>query len=151
GEQIYSCQATRLFEATRPLKWWEPGQYVQDLASGNVPLGRFLRAGFLRVLFNLRRLGIGYRAAVGLHDFFHTRLTGRESPYPPGLIPPGQPTPSEPLNLKEGEWVVVRPLAEIRRTITEQNVNRGMRWDPEMAQFCGKRYKVAKSVDHIVD
>ncbi len=32
GEKIYSCQATRLFEATRPLKWWEPRQYVRDLA-----------------------------------------------------------------------------------------------------------------------
>jgi hypothetical protein len=151
GERIYACQATRLFEATEPLKWWEPGQYVEDLISRNVRLGRFLRAGFLRVLFNLRRLGVGYRASVAVHDVFHKWLTGRESPYPRGLIPAGQPTPSEALNLKEGEWVVVRPLAEIRKTITEQNVNKGMRWDPEMAQFCGQRFKVAKSVDHIVD
>ena len=151
GEKIYSCQATRLFDATRPLKWWEPGQYIKDLTSGNVGLGRFLRAGFLRVLFHLRFLGIGYRAAIALHDIAHRMLTGRESPYPTGVIPAGQSTPVEPLSLKEGEWVVVRPLEEIRKTITEQNVNRGMRWDPEMAQFCGKRFKVAKSVDHIVD
>jgi hypothetical protein len=151
GEKIYSCQATRLFEATRPLKWWEPGQYVRDLASGNVSLGRFLRAGFLRVLFHLRYLGIGYRAAIALHDSVHRMLTGRESPYPSGVIPTGQPTPTETLNLTADEWVVVRPLEEIRKTITEQNLNRGMRWDPEMAQFCGKPFRVVKSVDHIVD
>jgi hypothetical protein len=151
GETIYSCQATRLFDATRPLKWWEPWQYVKDLTSGNVRLGRFLRAGFLRVLYHLRSLGIGYRAGVAVYDIAHRMLTGRESPHQTGVIPAGQPTPTETLNLKEGEWVVVRPLKEIRKTITEHNLNRGMRWDPEMAQFCGKRFKVAKSVDHIVD
>ncbi len=78
-------------------------------------------------------------------------LTGRESPYPTGVIPAGQPTPTETLNLTADEWVVVRPLEEIRKTITEQNLNRGMRWDPEMAQFCGKHFRVVKSVDHIVD
>src|SRR5262249_5705288 len=32
----YSCQATRLLDYTRPLKWWDARQYVQAYRSGNV-------------------------------------------------------------------------------------------------------------------
>jgi len=39
----YSCQATELVRATAPLQWWEPGQYMKDLTSGNVRLDVFIR------------------------------------------------------------------------------------------------------------
>src|SRR5262247_2028086 len=35
GQTLYSCQATELTRATKSLlPWWEPSQYVQDVASG---------------------------------------------------------------------------------------------------------------------
>ncbi len=151
GDLVYSCQATRLYDATQPLQWWDVRQYLRDLWYGNVGVARFLRVAFLRGLYSLRNLGIGYRAAVAIHDFAHRALTGRPSPYPQGVIPVGQPTPTENLNLRQGEWVKVRPLDEIRGTITEQNFNRGMRFDKEMAQFCNSRFQVARRVERLID
>lgn len=148
---VYACQATRLFAASTPLPWWDLRQYASDLGCGNVRLGRFLKVAFLRGLFHLRRLGIGYRAAVALHDRAHEMLTGRPSPYKDGLIPSGQPTPTETLGLEDGDWVEVKPLDDIRRTTTERNLNRGMRFDPEMARFCGQRFKVDRRVDRLID
>jgi hypothetical protein len=110
-----------------------------------------LRVALLRGLYHLRRVGIGYRAAVALHDFAHEALTGRPSPYKDGLIPNGAPTPSEQLDLERGEWVDVRPHQEILRTTTTQNVNRGMRFDPEMAQYCGGRFRVDRRVERLID
>jgi hypothetical protein len=148
---VYSCQATRLYDATEPLAWWDIRQYVRDLWYRNVRLGRFLRVALLRGLYNLRNLGIGYGFAVALHDRVHRLVTGRPTPYPTGVIPQGQPTPTENLGLRQGEWVTVRPLAEIRGTITEHNFNRGMRFDKEMAQFCDQRFRVAKRVERLID
>jgi hypothetical protein len=47
--------------------------------------------------------------------------------------------------------VEVKSHDEIRNTTTEGNFNRGMRFDPEMAQFCGRRYKVSRRVERIID
>jgi hypothetical protein len=151
AEPIYSCQATRLFAATRPLPWWDLRQYAQDLWSGNVGVGRFLRVITLRTLYHLRKLGIGYRLSIALHDAAHKLLTGRPTPYLDGLIPVGQPTPTETLNLAVGEWVQLRSLDEIRGTTNERNFNRGMRFDPEMAQFCDRSFRVARRVERIID
>ena len=151
SEAIYSCQATRLFDASQPLGWWDVRQYVRDLWYGNVRLARFMRVLFLRGLYHLRDLGIGYRVAVSIHDGAHRWLTGRPSPYRNGLIPDGQPTPAGSLGLAAGEWVAVKPLEEICTTITERNFNRGMRFDKEMAQFCERRLKVERRVDRLID
>ena len=151
GQTVYSCQATRLFAASSPLPWWDFRQYIADLTCGNVGITRFLRVALLRGLYHLRRLGIGYRAAVATYDFAHRALTGRPSPYKDGLIPHGTATPSELLNLERGEWVEVRSHDDIRRTTTTQNFNRGMRFDPEMAQFCGRRFRVDRRVDRLID
>jgi len=151
GEPLYSCQATRLFAATRPLRWWDLRQYALDLWSGNVGVGRFLRVVILRALYHLRELGIGYRASIAMHDAAHKVLTGRPTPYLDGLLPAGQPTPTETLNLGVGEWVQVKSHDEIRRTTNERNFNRGMRFDPEMAQFCERSFRVAGRVERIID
>lgn len=151
GETIYSCQATRLFAASQALPWWNVGQYVRDLRYGNVRLARFTRVLFLQFLFHLRDIGLGYRLAVAIYDSAHRLLTGRASPHLPGLIRDGQPTPTGSLGLSEGEWVAVKPLEEIRTTITEHNFNRGMRFDKEMAQFCEGRFKVERRVERLID
>jgi hypothetical protein len=35
-EERYSCQATDLTQATTPVEWWDPRQYVKDLVTNNV-------------------------------------------------------------------------------------------------------------------
>jgi hypothetical protein len=149
--RVYSCQATRLYDASGPLPWWDLRQYVADVWYGNVTIGRFLRVLTLRVLYHLRRLPFGYRVSVAVYDAAHRMLTGRASPYEAGLIPNGQPTPTRNLDLEVGEWVDVLPLDEIRRTITENNMNRGMLFDPEMARYCSGRFRVERRVDRLID
>ena len=150
-EPMYSCQATRLFAASIRLQWWDVRQYVRDVWSGNVRVGRFLRVAVSRVAYSLRNLPTGYRAAVRLHDLLHKVLTGRPTPYRRGLIPTGERTPTETLNLRPGEWVEVKPLDEILTTLSERGRNRGLLFDPEMAQYCTQRFRVNRRVERIID
>jgi len=152
GEKVYSCQATRLFAASTPLPWWDVRQYMTDVWCGNVGIRRLLRVGVLRGLFHLRSLGIGYRPSLALYDAVHKLITGRPSPYDKdGLIPVGDPTPTEQLNLASGDWVQVKSHQEIRGTTTEQNFNRGMRFDVEMVPFCERTFKVDRKVERLID
>lgn len=152
GEKVYSCQATRLFAASVPLPWWDIRQYMTDVRCGNVGIRRLLRVSLLRGLFHLRRLGIGWTAWIALHDAVHRLITGRPSPYnKDGLIPIGDPTPIEKLHLAKGDLVEVKSHEEIRRTLTEQNFNRGMRFDVEMVPFCGRTFKVDRNVERLID
>lgn len=151
GENRYSCQATRLFDFTTRLPWWDLRQYARDLWSGNVRPGRFLRVSLMRLLFHLRKMGFGFRITVALYDRVHRVLMRRPSPYRVGIIPHGQPTPTGTLDLAVGEWVEVKSHEQVRATLTENNVNRGMRFDPEMTPFCGGRYQVAARVERLID
>jgi hypothetical protein len=100
---------------------------------------------------HLRRLGIGYRAALVLEDMAHRLFTGRPSPYQDGLIPVGQQTPTQTLNLERGELVEVRSQEEICGTNTTENRNRGMLYGPEMAEYSGRRFKVDRRVERLID
>lgn len=150
-EPVYSCQATRLFTASTPLRWWDVRQYLADLWYGNVGLVRFLRVAALRALHSLMSLPLGYRIAAAAYDVAHRAMVGRPTPYKSGVIPHGRPTPTGSLGLSSGEWVEVRPHEEIRETLTDRNFNRGMAFDPEMAQFCGRRFQVDRRVERIID
>jgi hypothetical protein len=44
--------------------------------------------------------------------------------------------------LKAGDWVEVLPADEIRRTLDEHAQLEGMPFMPEMARFCGRRFRV---------
>jgi hypothetical protein len=46
----YSCQATELYEATTPLPWWDPRQYVLDITTGNHSTGTVVRALWLAAM-----------------------------------------------------------------------------------------------------
>ena len=152
GENVYSCQATRLFAASTPLQWWDLRQYITDLWCGNVGIRRFLRVSVLRGLFHLRKLGLGWTTWLALHDAVHKLLTGRTSPFDRnGAIPNGHPTPTGTLNLASGEWVRVKSHEEIRKTITERNFNRGMKFDVEMVPFCDRIFKVDRNVERLID
>jgi hypothetical protein len=56
----------------------------------------------------------------------------------------------EVLNLQDGEWVEVRSAREIFATLDKKDKLRGLRFTPEMAKFCGKRFKVYKKLDKII-
>jgi hypothetical protein len=150
-DPTYVCQATRLLDATVPLRRRDLGQYLEDYTSGNVSLSRMLASFFF----------LGYATVVGgryglgaplrwLYDTVQ-RLRGGP-PYPDrrGNIAAGGKTPSRPLRLHAGELVRVRPLPEILETVDENLRNRGMGFHSEMVPFTGKTYRVLRRMERII-
>jgi hypothetical protein len=150
-ETHYMCQATELLRATEPLQWWEPTQYVRDVASGNYSFWVAARTLLLAGIRILIRTGVGFRALVALHDSLARRTGGRCFVQPIGPVANGARTPTSDLQLAAGDLVRVRPYDEILQTLNGMGRNRGLTFDPEMAPHCGATYRVRAVVDKIID
>ena len=153
NEPLYLCQATRLYEATEPLAWWDPRQYVFDVVTRNHSVGRVLRVLWLASLrWFFPRVRFGYRLYKAFHDWMHLSLSGRPSPSWGGQIEAGAPTPTGRLDLKPGEYVQIKTQREIEQTLDKASKNRGLSFDPgDMAPYCGRVFKVRCSVTKIID
>jgi len=145
----YSCQTTELLRASEPLNWWNPGQYLRDLFSGNTTLVKIIRTVIFKVYHRLIKSGIGYRALLGIYNSFQKFTGGMAYPYKQGLCEDN--TPVEALELAPGELVEVKSHDAILQTLDKGNKNRGMLFDVEMVRYCGKRYKVLRRVDKIIN
>lgn len=148
ADPTYECQITRLLDATAPLPWWEPMQYVRDWTSGNVSLGMLLRNGFLRILYRLVIFSKGYRFKVKVYNAFAKLLGEPPYPYTAGTLT-GK-TPTRQLDLQPGELVRVRSHEEILQTLKGRK-NRGLGFSPEMVRYCGGTYRVRSRVKNIID
>ncbi len=151
SEPTYRCQGTQLFAASIPLSPLNPRQYWADVRSGNVTGREAVKWLFLAMLYNLRRLGIGYRIAVSIHEYAHRKLVGRPAPYARGTVPAGTPTPLVVENLQVGDVVQVKSHAEILATLNARNLNRGLSFDKEMVRYCGQQFRVGERVMRIVN
>jgi hypothetical protein len=154
GKDIaYVCQATQVPAATEPLEWWDIRQYIEDLTSGNVGVGRVM-SGFIymgyRRLIQSRRLGLS-RPLLWLYEAFQRISHGVPYPRKSGKIPPGTKTPSADLNLQPGEWVRVKSYDEILATLDSNNKNRGLQFDAEMVPYCGHSFQVRQRVRKILE
>jgi hypothetical protein len=149
----YSCQATRLFEATQPLAWWNPRQYLDDILTSNHSVRRVVRGLLLAKLrWLLPRVPMGYRIVKRIHDYLHLAWSGRPAPELNGLIPAGMPTPTARLGLKPGDLVRVKLQADIEQTLDRNGKNRGLSFSvDEMAGYCGQIFTVRKLVAKILD
>ena len=133
GGPRYRCQATELRRATTPLSCWELGQYVEDLASGNVRWRDFIRA-----------------VAIEIYNKLQQRLkVGR--PYPSVRGRALGKAPADQLKLRPGEVVEVRSKAEIMATLGADQKNRGLWFDAEMLRHCGRRFRVLRRVERLID
>ncbi len=150
-DPTYRCQATRLPEASWPLRRWTPRQYVADVTSGNVALREAFRILVLACIYRLRELRWGYRATTTLYERVHRLFRGSPSPYGQGLVAPGCPTPHQVLDLEVGETVRVKPHVEILATINHFNRNRGLSFDKEMVRYCGQELRVVARVSQIIN
>jgi hypothetical protein len=149
----YSCQATELYEATTPLRWWDPRQYLLDIITGNHSTGAVARTLWLAAMRSwLRRTPRGYRLVKRIRETMHRWLVGGDVPDVQGGIPAGQPTPTGRIDLKPGERIRIKPKREILETIREDNnKNRGLTFDQEMVRYCGSVATVHSSVTKIID
>jgi hypothetical protein len=148
AEPRYRCQATELRRASSPLAWWDVRQYVRDVRSGNVRVGTVLGAFGFWLFRQALKIG-AYRALIHCYDWFQRRRGGTPYPFRAGTI--RDRTPRETLGLMEGELVRVKPFEEILKTVDVENRNRGLRFDAEMATFCGEVHRVRTRVERIID
>lgn len=145
------CQITSLYEATKPLPWWDARQYVRDVTSGNLSAWHMARILLFAGYSKLVGLGIGYRALIWLYNRWQELRGGKPYPLADGLIPKGQATPTGALGLHVNESVEVKSAEEIRATLGPDGKNRGLSFDPEMVKFCGERHQVQRRVDRLID
>lgn len=149
-DPIWVCQTTALYDATTLLHWWDIRQYIRDVTSGNHTLLGMISLLIFAGYRKLVNFGVGYRFLIWGYNRFQKLRGGKPYPIGDGLIPEGEATPTEILNLQPGELVEVRSQDEIRATITFNGMNRGMRYDQEMAKYCGNRYRVQMRVDRLI-
>ena len=149
---VYVCQATRLPYATTNLNWWDVHQYVEDLRSGNVSLWRLMCGASYFLYYAISQAGIGLGPTMRwFYDKFHPLWRGTPFPRKAGTIPAGQPTPTEKLDLKPGEFVRVKSHDQILATLDAHNKNRGLYFDAEEVPYCGRTFRVLKSVTRIIN
>jgi hypothetical protein len=123
---LYRCQGTELTRATTagpPL--WDVSQY-----------GRFLRD---RTFTPVELLGV--IARIGLRKSF-SLLPGRRR---------AVAAPTSPLNLRAGDWVRVKSKEDIFATLDDSGRLKGLSFGGDMTSFCGRRFRVEKRVETIID
>ena len=54
-------------------------------------------------------------------------------------------------SFRAGDWVEIRPLPDIMKTLDQAGALEGLPFMPEMARFCGRRFKVAASAHKTCD
>ncbi len=128
----YFCQSTELARATVEFPPGKLQHYLHDWRIGELSLRRFAYVLMLAVANRLWRLFRG-RA--------YYELAGEQA-----KTPPARGT----LNLQPGEWVEVKRAAEIEATLDARGRNRGLSFEPEMTQHCGRRYRVASRLTRII-
>jgi len=124
------CQSTEILNASKPLPWWEPKQYLWDLKYNRISLVEWFQslfiAGYNKAAYHLRLQP--WRFVAGNHD--------------------GAADGS--LNLKPGELVRVKSLPQIRATLDPAGKNRNLLFAPSMVSFCGRVLRVQDRVENIV-
>lgn len=152
SDLTYICQSTQVDRATSHLPWWDVRQYIEDYTSGNVTLLQLLVASLFFIYTQVISAGIGLGSPLRwIYDTVQKARNATLFPMRTGLIAKGGKTPSVKLDLKPGELVKVRSYGEILETLTEDALNRGMYFDPEMVPFCGKTFRVLARVNTIVN
>lgn len=152
-ETVYSCQATQLLNFTKPLPWWDARQYLEDYTSGNATVWQITRGSiyffyYYGTLAFSERLG---RPSRWLYDRIQAVWGGIAFPRRRGELPDDQPAPVASLNLKPGELVRVKSFEDIRKTIRNDNRNRGMTFDAELVPYCGHTFRVRGYVERFID
>ena len=127
----YRCQATEVNKASCPLPWWGPKQYVRDVRDNGVPVWEVVRSIAILIISRISKV-----------------LTGHQYPNISGKL---KKTPVEKLGIVAGDWVIVRNREEIQATLDEKGRNRGLAFESEMLPYCGKRYRVQRQVERLIE
>jgi hypothetical protein len=126
----YICQSTELLNATTAMPPWDLASYIRDIRARTYSVWTLVRILLHASYLRLRRLltGASYRVLQGTHEV----------------------TPTENLNLRPGEWVVVKSKAEVAATLDRNGKNHGLAFTVEMLPFCGKSFRVLRRLECII-
>jgi len=130
--EVWRCQATEALKASTRMKTSHLPQYWRELTNGNFGLLRYvglLARGFVMEI----------ASRVGLLKALPLKGPGSKS------------AAVEPLNLRPGDLVQVRPPAEIASTLDEGGLDRGLSFDREMLPYCGRTFRIRDKVQRIID
>jgi hypothetical protein len=128
----YTCQLTQLNAASQPIGNWSAKNFLRPLISGNVTPAAFV-VGWLTHLFNELQ---HQRQGVAFPEFDAAAQDGERSEEP---------------RLEVGDQVVIRSPAEIRATLNDQLMHRGMGFEEDMLKHCGRRIFVQAEVRRLID
>jgi hypothetical protein len=129
GER-FVCQSTALIAATDPISKWSLGHLVDDLKHGEITPPRLANI-VSRTLLNLVRRKLGLPEIDAVVGSGAERRRGR-------------------LNLAPGDWVRVKPVADIQATLDADSRNIGLAFEPEMSRYAGGVYQVEFLVQRII-
>jgi hypothetical protein len=123
----YVCQSTELRTATTALHRWDVRPWLRELLARELSLSDFARV-LVRTLWRRASGGTGGRPLKG--------IAGQKS--------------KGDLDLRRDEWVVMKPIGELRHHLDEKGGNCGLGFPPTMLHAIGRRYRVAFPVRQII-
>jgi len=138
----YRCQATEIPNASEPLRFRQADQYVRDLQNWSV---RKVLRGLVIEIFNL------WQAFSKRHLPEALLIAGGNTyPFVKGKLNKGE-TPSVKLDLLPGDLVRIKSKEEIVATLDKTNRNRGLSFDGEMSNYCGRTARVRARVNRLIE
>jgi hypothetical protein len=140
--QAWRCQATQLPDASTRLHGWYLGQYARD--ARNWGTLKVLRVLLVEAFNRLQQLSQAH-----LPPFLRFR-GGQTYPFVAGVLEKGQ-TPSGKLDLHPGDRVRIKSKDAIVKTLDHTNHTRGLSFDAEMVQYCGRMATVRARVERLID
>jgi len=127
----FFCQSSEILNASSPLPFWQPKQYLWDLTHNRVSFFQWVKSLFIAVYNKIAHLGgfrsWGFVAGPGTQN--RTRVS---------------------LSLQTGDRVRVKSLAQIRETLDADGMHQHLLFAPAMAEFCGREMRVQNRVDKII-
>ena len=142
GTPLYRCQATEIPSASDPLRFRYADQYVRDLHNWS---GRRILRGLVIEVFNL------WQSFSKRHLPKPLRIRGgNRYPFVIGKLDKGE-APSAKLDLRPGDLVRIKSKDEIVATLDKTSHNRGLSFDGEMSNYCGRTARVRARVNRLIE
>jgi hypothetical protein len=138
----YRCQATDIPGASEPLRFRQVDQYVRDLQNWSA---RKIVRGLIIEIFNLWQSFSTRRLPKAL-----LIAGGNRYPFVLGRLDKGK-TPSGKLDLRPGDLVRIKSKEEIVATLDKTSQNRGLSFDGEMSNYCGRTARVRARVNRLIE
>lgn len=150
--RVYACQATEMPRCTTSMSVWDVHQYVEDLKSGNATFSQIISVLFFQVYNTVATAGLGLGSLlIWVYDSVQRLRGGAPYPSRAGAIASNTRTPSATLGLQPGDMVTVKPYPKVLETVTEDLVNRGLGFHPEMVPYCNRTFRVSKRLRRLMN